>query len=170
MYWQDEWLLYWDSYTRGHYSMASSPDLVTWTDRTIDLDFPVAHPRHGSVFVANTANIAWDIVFPGDLNGDGDLNYADWQTFSQYHLADLSGLAAMEQARRGDMDGDGDNDFDDFRLFKQSYLSINGSGSFAQLFTRVPEPSTWVVLGFGLVALGALHSKRRTFRRASQAL
>jgi hypothetical protein len=164
VYWQDEWLLYWDSYTTGHYSMASSPDLQTWTDQTASLSFPVAHPRHGSAFVANTSNIAWDIVFPGDLNGDGTLNYVDWQTFSQYHLADLSGLAAMEQARRGDLDGDGDNDFDDFRLFKQSYLSINGPESFAQLVSRVPEPSTWLLMAIGLVEFVALRSNSSKFR------
>ena len=47
--WQNQWLLYWDAFADGHYSMASSTDLVHWTDRTSELSLP-PHPRHGTVF------------------------------------------------------------------------------------------------------------------------
>lgn len=47
--WKDEWLLYWDAFANGHYSMASSADLARWTDRTSELSLP-PHPRHGTVF------------------------------------------------------------------------------------------------------------------------
>jgi len=55
--WQGQWFLYWDAFANGHYSLATSPDLKTWTDRTAELTMP-AHPRHGTVFVAPKAAIA----------------------------------------------------------------------------------------------------------------
>lgn len=59
--WHDEWLLYWDAYTAGHYSLATSKDLKTWTDRSSELSVPVTHPRHGTVLVADDATIAWEL-------------------------------------------------------------------------------------------------------------
>lgn len=67
--WKDRWLLYWDSYTAKHYSLAISDDLQTWTDETARLSFPVSHPRHGSVFVADKHDVAW---FAAPLPADGD--------------------------------------------------------------------------------------------------
>ncbi|USN99476.1 MAG: family 43 glycosylhydrolase [Phycisphaeraceae bacterium] len=48
----DRWMVYWDAYGNGHYSMATSDDLASWTDTTDQLRAPVSHPRHGTVFVA----------------------------------------------------------------------------------------------------------------------
>ena len=46
------WLLYWDSYGNGHYSVAGSDDLMSWEDLTDRMHPPRAHPRHGSPFIA----------------------------------------------------------------------------------------------------------------------
>ena len=59
--WKGEWLLYWDSYTAGHYSMASSTDFKTWKDETSLLRLPVPHPRHGTVFIADGKKVGWTI-------------------------------------------------------------------------------------------------------------
>lgn len=48
--WKDTWYLYWDAFANGHYSVAASKDLRTWTDRTDELKMPPNHPRHGTVF------------------------------------------------------------------------------------------------------------------------
>ncbi|MCA9297716.1 MAG: hypothetical protein KDA28_01540, partial [Phycisphaerales bacterium] len=52
------WLLYWDCYGNGHYSVAGSDDLETWTDLTDRMVPPRAHPRHGSPFVAPIDTVA----------------------------------------------------------------------------------------------------------------
>lgn len=44
-----EWLLYWDAFSSGHYGLASSRNLVDWHDETSELRWPAAHPRHGTV-------------------------------------------------------------------------------------------------------------------------
>lgn len=138
--WNDEWLLYWDSYSSGHYSMASSTDLEDWTDETGQLSFPVNHPRHGSVFVAMTEDIGWDLARPADLNRDGLVNASDWVIFQANHLTDLSTHPSDEWPALGDLDSDGDNDFDDFRLFKTDFELAHGAGALAQLLVAVPEP------------------------------
>ncbi|QDU55113.1 glycoside hydrolase family 43 protein [Aeoliella mucimassa] len=61
IHWNGEWLLYWDSYGARHYSLASSPDLVQWTDISRELSHPARHPRHGTVFAAERDAIAWPL-------------------------------------------------------------------------------------------------------------
>jgi len=56
--WKKGWLLYWDAFANGHYSMASSPDLKIWTDRTSELQMP-PRLRHGTVFRAPRAAVGW---------------------------------------------------------------------------------------------------------------
>ncbi len=63
----DEWLLYADAFTAGHYSLIVSPDMETWTDETKDLSFPVGHPRHGTFFVIDREFVGW----PTSLNSGG---------------------------------------------------------------------------------------------------
>ncbi|TSA30834.1 MAG: hypothetical protein D4R65_12380 [Verrucomicrobiaceae bacterium] len=56
--WKGSWYLYWDAYMNRHYSMASSTDLKSWTDRTAELQMP-PHPRHGTVFRAPRSAVGW---------------------------------------------------------------------------------------------------------------
>jgi hypothetical protein len=56
--WSGQWFLYWDAFANGHYSLAVSKDLRTWTDRSSDLQMP-AHPRHGTVFRAPRSAVGW---------------------------------------------------------------------------------------------------------------
>lgn len=56
--WKGQWFLYWDAFANGHYCLATSTDLETWTDRTAELKLP-PHPRHGTVFVAPRSAVAW---------------------------------------------------------------------------------------------------------------
>jgi sucrose-6-phosphate hydrolase SacC (GH32 family) len=50
--WKGRWHLYTDAFANHHYSMATSPDLKTWTDRTDALILPPNNPRHGTIFRA----------------------------------------------------------------------------------------------------------------------
>jgi len=56
--WKGKWFLYWDAFANGHYCLATTTDLETWTDRTSELKLP-PHPRHGTVFVAPRSAVAW---------------------------------------------------------------------------------------------------------------
>lgn len=53
------WHLYTDAFADGHYSLAISPDLKTWTDRTADLSMPPNNPRHGTFFRAPRSAVAF---------------------------------------------------------------------------------------------------------------
>ncbi len=46
------WFLYWDAPgSQFSYCLATSPDLMTWTNRSADMSLPTKHMRHGTVLV-----------------------------------------------------------------------------------------------------------------------
>jgi hypothetical protein len=96
-----------------------------------------------------------------DLNGDGQINVADWTTFIANGYTNLSGETAVGAYRRGDLDGDRDNDIFDYRLFKADYTLANGAAAFAALEGAVPEPSTVALLAFGILATIRFGTARR---------
>jgi len=53
----DTWHLYYDSYGARHMSLATSPDLVKWADRTGDAKLPSGH--HGTVIAAPREKVGW---------------------------------------------------------------------------------------------------------------
>jgi hypothetical protein len=54
------WRLYWDAPGGPHpYCLATSPDLVEWTDRSAELRMPVDAPRHGTVLRAPRERVGW---------------------------------------------------------------------------------------------------------------
>ena len=55
---KDGWNLYWDSPLIKKYALATSPDLVNWTDHAADLQTP-EHPRHGTIFRAPRSAVGW---------------------------------------------------------------------------------------------------------------
>jgi GH43 family beta-xylosidase len=57
--WNGQWRLYADAFADRHYSLITSSDLKTWTDRTADLVMPPNRPRHGTVFRAPRAAVAF---------------------------------------------------------------------------------------------------------------
>ncbi|HEX2476450.1 MAG TPA: LamG-like jellyroll fold domain-containing protein [Lacipirellulaceae bacterium] len=88
-----------------------------------------------------------------DLNGDGQINVADWTIFYTNGYTNLSSETLVGAYRRGDLDGDRDNDIFDYRLFKADYTAANGAAAFAALEGAVPEPSTMALLAIGLVSI-----------------
>jgi hypothetical protein len=98
-----------------------------------------------------------------DLNGDGQINVADWTVFIANGYTNLSAETAVGAYRRGDLDGDRDNDIFDYRLFKADYIAANGAGAFAALEAAVPEPAT-----VGLLAIGLLSAFRSRIARGRQ--
>ena len=57
-WWNNTYYLYWDAVLLGHYGLATSNDLKTWTDRTAELHMP-PQPRHGTVFHAPRSAVGW---------------------------------------------------------------------------------------------------------------
>ena len=68
----DLWYLYYDRYGAGQLSVATSPDLATWTLRYNEATLPIGH--HGTVFAAPASSVGWlvDLTSRSDLNGDAN--------------------------------------------------------------------------------------------------
>ncbi|QDU58638.1 Glycosyl hydrolases family 43 [Aeoliella mucimassa] len=162
----DRWLMYYDAYGAGYFGVAATTDAdptnaSSWVNLTSEANLPSGH--HGTVFAAPISAIFDSLAFSAaDLIDDDQIDVQDWLAFQEYHLTDLSGLTAAEQAARGDLNGDGLNDQSDFRLFKSYYndyyqamdLATAGQDSFAAMLDSlaVPEPTSTLLALFGLAA------------------
>jgi hypothetical protein len=101
--------------------------------------------------IVSTATIAT----PGDFNGDGSVDAADYTVWRD-HLGDTDEAAIANN-------GDGENgvDGEDYNLWKSSFgQSYSGSASLAQ--SSVPEPGSAVLLIAGLLILSAPRCRVRT--------
>ncbi len=82
----------------------------------------------------------------GDMNFDGLIDVADWRILHRNLYTDVSGLPFSEARVRGDLNRDLLIDRVDFLIFKNLFLNANGEAAFGQVFLRVPEPSSFVVV------------------------
>lgn len=87
---------------------------------------------------------------PGDLNIDGNVNFADLNVLLTNY--DLPG-----DADSGDIDGSGGVDFADLNQLLSNYQQSAAAASAA-----VPEPGSWVLLALGII--GVLLLPRRGYR------
>lgn len=104
-------------------------------------------------------------VLAGDLSGDCQIDVSDWQQFRSGQQADLTGLSLSQAYARGDLNADFRNDHADFLLFKSAYEAANGTGSFADVLTAVPEPASGVLLSLVLAGMLADPSQRTRGRQ-----
>ena len=100
------------------------------------------------------ANVVYTGVAPvvGDLDGDGNVNMADWTAFKSGQGAVNDTLTAVAAYQKGDINGDFAHTLQDFDLFADAYDVANGVGSFAAMVAGVPEPSSALLLISGLAA------------------
>ncbi len=87
---------------------------------------------------------------PGDFNQDGAIDLADFDVMRNNFL---DGTTFAE----GDMNFDGRVDLRDFSAFRDAFQAANGAAA-------VPEPSAWILLALGFLAV--LHGLRRRSHRA----
>ena len=101
--------------------------------------------------VGDYALVGVPLVLKGDYNGDGIVNAADYIVWRDSLGQTGSGLAA-------DGNGDGTVTPADYDIWKANFgQSSNGAGASAS--TRVPEPSTLLLVSVGLGSLGLMHSR-----------
>jgi hypothetical protein len=98
-----------------------------------------------------------EAVTPGDFDGDGDIDGADfvaWQTNFP--------LTTGATSAQGDADGDGDTDGADFAAWQMNFPSSAGAGT-----SPVPEPGTMILAGLAVVAV-ALSGRQRWIRTTTE--
>ncbi|HYO25354.1 MAG TPA: hypothetical protein VEQ85_10445, partial [Lacipirellulaceae bacterium] len=161
------WHLYYDAYGANYLGLATSPDLMTWTNRTSQTTQPSGH--HGTVFAAPKSAIGWTTIEErSDLNLDGLLDLQDWSIFRAYQHVSMTGWSASLRASRGDLNNSGKSDYQDFRLFQADYDLVHGEGSFAAALGPAPEPGGLALASAALLALGACR-RRLAHRRVRAA-
>jgi hypothetical protein len=104
-------------------------------------------------------NISFTVGLTGDLDFNALIDSADWSIFRSGQHIDMTGFTRSQALSSGDLNGDFRNDHADFVLFKSVFEMTNGSGSFADMLARVPEPAS-IQLGM-LVALAMLRRWQR---------
>src|SRR5690606_38455766 len=104
-------------------------------------------------FVPGSAGLA-PFAF-GDLDFDGDFDVADFRNvFLGNMLTNTTGLSPAEAYQAGDFNTDGIADELDFLLYNQAYLTANpGATALSLAATTVPEPSSLLLAGLGILAL-----------------
>ena len=112
-----------------------------------------------------SANVVYEgtAPTPGDINGDGVINAADWSLFVAGSGASFTGQTPVQAFLQGDLDGNLVNNFADFRLFKADYDAANGQGAFSKMVAGVPEPSTIVLVATGVIGIVLRWRSRKLF-------
>jgi hypothetical protein len=96
-------------------------------------------------FNANAARFGLTLAHPaGDLNGDGQVNLADYTLFKSEWLQNGTGIP-------GDLNNDGTVNVQDFTLFKADYQQFNGLAS-ANALVAVPEPTALLLAAISFPA------------------
>jgi hypothetical protein len=110
-------------------------------------------------------------ITAGDLDGNGTVAVADFQTLMTNLHTDVSTLAMAERYTRGDVTRNGVIDYYDFNKFAQTFDDQFGPGSFAAMAATVPECSSILLIAIGGIGLlCARHTLRNNAKGALVAM
>ncbi|WP_231943591.1 PEP-CTERM sorting domain-containing protein [Aeoliella mucimassa] len=104
----------------------------------------------------------------GDFDVNGTVDALDWAILRDNLLADVSSLETFDAYFQGDLNADGVVNVFDFAEFRTSFELENGAGSFAQMVSSVPEPSSLLLMA--AASCVALIGRRSARLRAGVAL
>lgn len=130
-----------------------------------DLEATLVYPdgTQQKIFVTYTGN-GGEPLPRSDLNHDGSLTGDDWLIYIAHDLTDVSGMSPAEAYSLGDINLDLLINAVDFQLFKADYNAANGPGSFEAMLQSIPEPSSLILLGFGVFGLAAVRLRNQLLR------
>jgi hypothetical protein len=116
-------------------------------------------------------DVAVQVVYQGtallrsDFNADGMIDGDDMEVFlDNYNTTFPANTTDVASYASGDIDGNQAVNLADWRLFKSDYNNfVNGSGEGASIVNgQVPEPTTVLMFGVAVGALGLAGRRRRT--------
>jgi len=93
------------------------------------------------------------LVLPGDIDGDGDIDFTDFSTLAGHFTGTLSPSAGGKTRDQGDFDDDGDVDFGDFSVLAGNFT---GTITAAASTGDVPDEEGDVQLEIDLTNGGAM--------------
>jgi hypothetical protein len=118
--------------------------------------------------VSIAINYIGPAIANGDLNGDHEIDVADWNAFKAGQGRVNNTMTQVQAYRLGDMDRDLDRDLFDFGLFKTAFDAENGAGAFDAMVAGIPEPGSLALVAVGsLVCCGVRRRARRTISTPS---
>jgi hypothetical protein len=125
--------------------------VANWVNGTFDNNgFSVAG-GHDEFQGAGLANARLIVGIPGDFDGNGNVDFADFLILGNNFLSHLDGPVTA-----GDIDFDGDVDLDDFGEFKLVFAASQAAGQ----AESVPEPASALLVLLAVVGCLKLRSPR----------
>lgn len=146
----------------GTFSLGNVWQTSPYEDTTVTLTLADASQ------IVLTPEYSGTAVTVGSFDGDSNIGLDDFATLMSNMFADIPSQTAADSYFLGDLTGDLSVDFDDFTAFQTLYDAANGPGALsAATSSPVPEPSTALLVAFGVMLLAALGRYRHlSFRRA----
>ena len=109
---------------------------------------------------AIAVNYIGPAIANGDLNGDHEIDVADWNAFKAGQGIVNNTMTQVQAYRLGDMDRDLDRDLFDFSLFKTAFDAENGAGAFDAMLAGIPEPGSIALVTVGSLICCAVYRRR----------